>query len=62
MSRPVERGTFLSAVFGAPEKVSREKNPIQFWTAVGIGVIGLGFVSALFAVLCEFTIVSRRIE
>jgi hypothetical protein len=33
----------LGAVFKAREKVSREKNPIQFWTAVGIGLIGLSF-------------------
>jgi len=35
--------TLLSAVFGAPEKVSRKKNPVQFWVAVGIGIIGLCF-------------------
>jgi len=33
----------FSAVFKTPEKISREKHPIQFWTAVGIGLIGLCF-------------------
>jgi len=42
----------LGAVIGPPEKVSRAKNPIQFWVAVGIGIIGLCFgVGIIYATL-----------
>ena len=51
MSNPT-LGTLLATVFGAPEKVTRKTNPIQFWTAVAIGMIGLGFgIGVIYAAL-----------
>jgi hypothetical protein len=41
---------FSALCQGARKSASRKKNPVQFWTAVGIGIIGLGFgVGIIFA-------------
>jgi hypothetical protein len=43
---------FSALCLARRKKVSREKNPFQFWTAVGIGIIGMCFgIGIVFAAL-----------